>query len=538
MWWVATQKNGASALGLQRVLGLKSYETAWTWLHKLRRAMVPPGSDLLRGRVEVDECYLGGPQEGMRSGLNLKKALVVVAVEENGPSIGRIRMRRIVDTSFDSLVPFVQNSVEPGSIIRTDGWLGYQPLDKKGFDHQVTLLKGKTKTGSELMPRVHRVLSIVKRWLMETHRGSVSPKHLDYYLDEFTFRFNRRRSKSPGELFFRLVQQAVAVEPVPLKRILHPEAKLKASHQAASNMDRGMRLTSEIFPSLFFTSYKLEWYVEEIIDHHEDNIRQAVLDVIRGGSPEILPASGPDAPLVIFRAVSELGNDLFSAVLNQMEWVDENNPPEAYDEMADRAGQEAMGFVVRKYASVVSEIPGVRPTCNRSWLNTLRRDLLQIREEAKRKVHARSKRTREFHEWLMSGRQGPPPEHVADLVDVKASSEASQAEALRQRPDNTLTSGADGLLKESCKRKKPKRRNPKYEAIDRALVSIFEAQPKSHEEVFRFLDRKVAIPNRKPFKAAGGWLKGFQQNRHDASVWLSTAWRRLGFHPFVPGPKK
>jgi len=223
MWWVTTQKNGASALGLQRVIGLKSYETAWTWLHKLRRAMAPPGSDLLGGRVEVDECYLGGPQEGLRSHLNLKKTLVVVAAEENGPLIGRIRMRRIADTSFDSLVPFLQNSVEPGSVIRTDGLLGYQPLRKKGFDHQVTFLKGKKKTASELMPRVHRVLSILKQWLMETHRGSVSQKHLDYYLDEFTFRFNRRRSKSPGELFFRLVQQAVAVEPVPLKRILTPE---------------------------------------------------------------------------------------------------------------------------------------------------------------------------------------------------------------------------------------------------------------------------------------------------------------------------
>src|SRR5271157_4333965 len=114
MWWVTTQKNGASALGLQRVLGLKSYETAWTWLHKLRRAMVRPGRDLLTGRVEVDECYVGGLEEGLPGRLNLQKALVVVAPQEDGPGIGRIRMRQIIDASAESLVPFVQQSVAPG----------------------------------------------------------------------------------------------------------------------------------------------------------------------------------------------------------------------------------------------------------------------------------------------------------------------------------------------------------------------------------------------------------------------------------------
>src|SRR6202165_5196707 len=125
---VTTQKNGASALGLQRVLGLKSYETAWAWLHKLRRAMVRPGRDLLTGRIEVDECYLGGLEEGLRGRLNLKKALIVVAAQEDGPGIGRIRMGQIVDASAKSLVPFVRDSVEPGSVIHTDGWLGYLPL--------------------------------------------------------------------------------------------------------------------------------------------------------------------------------------------------------------------------------------------------------------------------------------------------------------------------------------------------------------------------------------------------------------------------
>jgi transposase-like protein len=221
MWWLTTQKNGASALGLQRVLGLKSYETAWTWLHKLRRAMVRPGRDLLTGRVEVDECYVGGQEPGLPGRLNLDKALVAVAAEEDGNGIGRIRMRKVLDAGAESLIPFIRDSIEAGSVVHTDGWLGYAPLSHHGYQHEVTYLKGKPQTASELLPRVHLVISQLKRWLLGTHQGAVSNKHLDYYLDEFTFRFNRRTSTSRGKLFYRLAQQAVAVEPVPLKRILH-----------------------------------------------------------------------------------------------------------------------------------------------------------------------------------------------------------------------------------------------------------------------------------------------------------------------------
>ena len=225
MWWVTTQKNGASALGLQRVLGLKSYETAWTWLHKLRRAMVRPGRDLLTGRIEVDEGYVGGPEEGLPGRLNLEKTLVVVAAQEDGKGIGRIRMRQIPDASSESLIPFVQDSVAPGSVVHTDGWLGYSPLSSNGYCHEVTYLKRNRKAASELLPRVHLVISHLKRWQLGTHQGAVSHQHLDYYLDEFTFRFNRRRSKSRGKLFYRLAQQAVATDPVPLGQILHPDAE-------------------------------------------------------------------------------------------------------------------------------------------------------------------------------------------------------------------------------------------------------------------------------------------------------------------------
>jgi len=217
---VAAQKNGASALGLQRVLGLRSYEKAWTWLHKLRRAMVRPGRDRLAGTVEVDETYLGGLEEGVRGRQTEKKALIVVAAQEEGRGVGRIRLRQIADASAESLIPFVQDSVEPGSVIHTDGWLGYEPLDKKGYRHAVTFLGGQEESPSELMPRVHLVVSLLKRWLIGTHQGAVSHKHLDYYLEEFTFRFNRRRSRSRGKLFFRLAQQAVSIEPVPYAKIV------------------------------------------------------------------------------------------------------------------------------------------------------------------------------------------------------------------------------------------------------------------------------------------------------------------------------
>lgn len=220
MWWMTTRKNGASALGLQRVFGLKQYQTAWTWLHKLRSAMVRPGRDLLTGRVEVDECYPGGLEEGLRGRLIESKALVVIAAQENGHGIGRIRLRLIPDASAESLHPFILDSVTRDSVIHTDGWLGYSGIEAKGFVHQVTILKGRKEPASELLPRVHLVIPLLKRWLMGTHQGAVSHKHLNYYLDEFTFRFHRRKSASRGKLFYRLVQQAVAVEPSTYEEIV------------------------------------------------------------------------------------------------------------------------------------------------------------------------------------------------------------------------------------------------------------------------------------------------------------------------------
>jgi transposase-like protein len=220
VWSVTSQKTGASALGMQRVLGLGSYQTAWAWLHKLRRAMVRPGRDRLTGRVEVDETYVGGPEEGVPGRAAEEKALVVIAAQEDGRKIGRIRMRRILDASSQSLHGFIEDSIEPGSVIHTDGWKGYRGLEAKGYRHDVTILEGRKETALELLPRVHWVVCSLKRWLLGTHQGAVSQEHLDYYLDEFTFRFNRRASYCRGKLFYRLLQQAVAVDPVPYRSIV------------------------------------------------------------------------------------------------------------------------------------------------------------------------------------------------------------------------------------------------------------------------------------------------------------------------------
>ena len=222
VWQVTSQKTGASAFGVQRVLGLGSYKTAWTILHKLRRAMVRPGRDRLSGRIEVDETCLGGPEEGADGRWTEQKTLLVVAAQEDGNRIGRIRMRRVPDASGPSLLGFIADSIEPGSLVHTDGWESYKALPQKGYRHEVSKLKGQSGLAIELLPRVHRVVSLLKRWLLGTLHGRFSPEHLDDYLDEFTFRFNRRTSASRGKLFYHLLQQAVQVPPTPYRTIIAP----------------------------------------------------------------------------------------------------------------------------------------------------------------------------------------------------------------------------------------------------------------------------------------------------------------------------
>lgn len=214
-WWVTSQKSGASALGLQRVLGIGSYRTAWACLHKLRRAMVRPGRDRLKGEVEVDETFVGGVEPGGGRRHIGKKALVVIAAEVRGKGIGRIRMRRVMDGSAESLLPFVKEAVDPGGLVVTDGWQSYKGLPGWGYAHDPRPIFGSGELATAILPRVHRVASLLKRWLLGTHQGAVSRGHLDDYLDEFTFRFNRRTSRHRGKLFHRLLEQAVEVGPAP-----------------------------------------------------------------------------------------------------------------------------------------------------------------------------------------------------------------------------------------------------------------------------------------------------------------------------------
>jgi transposase-like protein len=184
--------------------------------------MVRPGRDQLRGRVEVDETFVGGEDSGVAGRKVETKSLVIVAAEEDGAGIGRIRLRRIPGAKRTSLHGFIRSSIAPGAIVHTDGFPAYRGLETLGSSHEVTNLirQNDQNAATQLLPRVHRVASLLKRWLLGTHQGAVSPRHLDYYLDEYTFRFNRRTSRSRGKLFYRLLQQALEVDPVPYKSIV------------------------------------------------------------------------------------------------------------------------------------------------------------------------------------------------------------------------------------------------------------------------------------------------------------------------------
>lgn len=218
MWHVTSQKYGANALGMQRVLGFGSYRTAWAWLHKLRRAMVRPGRDRLAGTVEVDETFVGAAKAGKRGRGATGKTLVLIAAQKDGRRIGRIRLRCVPNASADALQGAIKEMITPGSRICTDGWKGYNGLDSVGYSHDV--IRQESAVGNDMLPKCHRVAGLLKRWLDGTMHGAVRPQYLDYYLDEYTFRFNRRTSTHRDKLFYRLAEQAVAIEPVPLGTLI------------------------------------------------------------------------------------------------------------------------------------------------------------------------------------------------------------------------------------------------------------------------------------------------------------------------------
>src|SRR5260221_47228 len=191
-WKLTSQKHGISALGLKRALGLGPYQTAWAMLHRYRSAMVRPGRERLGGEVEVDETYVGGEGPGAH-GRGTTKAIVAIAVEVREPrGLGRIRAQRAPDLSAAALVTFVCDVVEPGAIVQTDGWQSYRAIKDHGYVHEKTVVTASNDPAHVSLPGVHRVASLLKRWLLGTHQGAVGAEHLDAYLNEFSFRFNRR----------------------------------------------------------------------------------------------------------------------------------------------------------------------------------------------------------------------------------------------------------------------------------------------------------------------------------------------------------
>jgi len=219
IWWMIAQKNGVSAKGLQKILGLGSYQTAWTWLHKFRRLMVLNGRSKLRGTVEVDEVLVGGRISGKRGRGAEGKSLVAVAVEVKGRKTGRVRLEKIPDASGKSLKSFIERNIESSSTIITDGWPSYSKLEEMGYMHKIQKSVVKEED-EEILPNVHRIASLLKRRLLGTHQSYLNKNKLGYYLDEYVFRYNRRTSASRGLLFKRLIEQAVVAEPVSYNKII------------------------------------------------------------------------------------------------------------------------------------------------------------------------------------------------------------------------------------------------------------------------------------------------------------------------------
>lgn len=218
MWWFTTRKSGVNAINLKDLLGLGSYQTAWLWLHKLRRCTIRQGREKLSGDVEVDEFVIGGQKPGKRGRGANGKTIVVAAVEKEEKKLGRIRLQVVPDCSGDTLEQMVMTNVRPGSNVITDGWKGYTFLDQGSYAH-IEVLASKTADKQSVLPGIHLVASLVKRLVIGTFQGRFDPKHLQSYLDEYVFRFNRRRSLNIGKKFMRIAEQVTASTQIAYKQI-------------------------------------------------------------------------------------------------------------------------------------------------------------------------------------------------------------------------------------------------------------------------------------------------------------------------------
>ena len=218
IYLVTSSKGGISAMELQRQMGFGSYGTAWAWLHKIRRAMVRPDREPLRDRVEVDETFVGGARPGKTGRGAAGKTVVAGAVEAKPGKgrkqpIGRLRLQAVPDASAASLEGFIAAETAKPLTVVTDGWPGYRDLQAQGYAHEPINLAASWGDASLRLPAIHLVFSLAKRWLLGTHHGAVRPKHLQRYLDEFVFRFNRRKAKAISHGFARLIQHAVKTPP-------------------------------------------------------------------------------------------------------------------------------------------------------------------------------------------------------------------------------------------------------------------------------------------------------------------------------------
>jgi transposase-like protein len=226
IYLVTASKGGISAMELQRQMGFGSYQTAWSWLHKIRRAMIRPDREPLQDRVEVDETLVGGARPGKSGRAAAGKTVVVGAVEAKPGKgrkrpLGRLRLKAVPDASANSLEGFIAADTAKPLTVATDGWRGYGGLEAEGYSHEPINLSRSWGDASLRLPAIHLIFSLAKRWLLGTHHGAVRPKHLQRYLDEFVFRFNRRTAKAVSHGFARLIQHAAMTPPTTYRGIVN-----------------------------------------------------------------------------------------------------------------------------------------------------------------------------------------------------------------------------------------------------------------------------------------------------------------------------